>query len=68
MNTSKINTTSKRWLSPDDLFEEYGIGKSNQAKMRMRRKIPFCKVGRYIRYDRHEIDRWIESNKVEMAS
>jgi len=57
-----------RWLTPDELFKEYGFSKSNQDKLRMNRKIPFCKIGRYIRYDRLEIDKWIESNRVEMRA
>lgn len=57
-----------RWLSPDDLANEYGFSKSNQAKLRMDNKIPFSKVGRYIRYDRLEIDKWLEDNKVNMIA
>jgi len=61
----KINT---RWLTPDDLATEYGFSKSTQAKMRMRMskcQIPFCKISsKYIRYDRIEIDQWIEKHKV----
>ena len=26
---SKQSTSSKRWLTPDELFHEYGFGKSN---------------------------------------
>jgi len=59
-------TPLNRWLSPDNLFKEYGFSKSNQDKLRMKRKIPFCKIGRYIRYDRLEIDKWIENNRIDM--
>ena len=57
-------TPPKRWLNADDLFKEYGIGLSNQQKLRSGRKIPFIKIGRYVRYDRLEIDKWLESNKI----
>ncbi len=58
----------KRWLTPKELYEEYGFSKSNQAKLRMKRAIPYSKIGSYIRYDRHEIDKWIETNGVEVIA
>jgi len=60
--------STKRWLSPDDLADEYGFSKSTQSKMRMQSSnstIPFSKVGgKYIRYDRVAIDKWLEEHKV----
>jgi len=64
--TKETPTTQKRWLTPTDLFNEYGFSTSNQDKLRMKRKIPFHKIGRYVRYCRFEIDKFIENNKVEM--
>lgn len=59
---------TKRWLSPSDLEEEYGFSKSSQSKMRMQNSnstIPFSKVGgKYIRYDRVAIDKWLEEHCV----
>ena len=60
-------TVQKEWLTPDELFEEYKISKSTQGKFRMDRKIPFSKIGKYIRYSRTEINKWLESHKVEVA-
>lgn len=56
----------KRWLTPNDLEEELGFSKSNQAKMRMvcNATIPFSKIGKYVRYDRVEINRWLEEHKI----
>lgn len=60
---------AKRWLSPDDLQQEYGFSKSTQAKFRMQKNkstIPFSKIGgKYIRYDRALIDQWIEDHQVQ---
>lgn len=60
---------AKRWLSPDDLKQEYGFSKSTQAKMRMASSnstIPFSKInGKYIRYDRFLIDQWLEDHQVQ---
>jgi len=64
---NNTNTSKKEWLTPDELFEEFQISKSTQAKFRMDRKIPFSKIGKYIRYSRTEINKWLESHKVEVA-
>ena len=65
------NILQKRWLTPEDLKQEYGFSKSTQAKMRMASNsstLPFSKIGKYIRYDRHAIDRWLEEHQVQGCS
>lgn len=61
----------KRWLTPRELQIEYGFSTSTQAKMRMLSNdstIPFSKIGgKYIRYDRLEVDMWLEAHKVQGA-
>lgn len=57
----------KRWLEPDELEVYAGIKRKNQDKLRMMKKIPFSKIGRYVRYDRHQIDAWLEKHRVETA-
>lgn len=63
-----MSPTEKRWLSPDDLQEEFGFSKSTQAKMRMASSnstIPFSKIGaKYIRYDRNKINQWLEDHEL----
>ena len=57
----------KRWLEPSELEIIYGFSKSSQAKMRMLSSdsnIPFSKIGKYIRYDRVAIDKWLEEHQV----
>ena len=61
-------TLKKRWLNPEELDAEYGIRPSNQAKLRMQRKIPFSKIGGYVKYDRFEIDKWLESHSVQVVA
>lgn len=56
--------TKKEWLTPKELAQEFGFSKSNQAKLRMNKKIPFSKMGRYIRYSRSDINHWIELHKM----
>lgn len=68
-NIAQSLIIQKRWLSPDDLEQEYGFSKSTQAKMRMvsnSSSIPFSKIGgKYIRYDRLAIDAWLEAHQVQ---
>lgn len=67
---SRYASNQKRWMSPIDLELEYGFSKSTQAKMRMinsNSTIPFSKIGKYIRYDRVAIDKWLEDHKVQGA-
>ena len=59
--------TLTTWLTPTTMEEEYHMSRSTQSKYRMDRKIPFYKIGKYIKYKRTEIDAWIELNKVEVA-
>ena len=60
-------TINKQWLTPKELKEEFGFSESTQAKYRMNRKIPYSKIGKYVRYNRDEINQWLEDNKIEMV-
>jgi len=65
---AQYSKITKRWLSPDDLASEYGFSKSTQSKMRMQSNssnLPFSKVGKFVRYDRVAIDKWLEDHKVQ---
>jgi len=65
---SEAINTQKRWLSPAELEAEYKFSRSKQAKMRMASSssnIPFSKIGKYIRYDRYAIDKWLEAHQVQ---
>jgi hypothetical protein len=63
METTK-SVIQKRWLTPEDFFLEFDFSISRQAYLRMKRLIPYSKIGRYIRYDRIEIDKWFSDHKV----
>lgn len=55
----------KRWFTPKELEEEYGISQSTQAKYRMQKKIPFSKIGsKFIRYDYQKIEKWLENHEI----
>jgi len=64
----KYAKLAKRWLSPSELAEEFGISKSTQSKMRMQSSesnLPYSKVGKYVRYDRLAINKWLEDHKIQ---
>jgi len=67
----KGNTMKKQeyieWLTPQDLENQLGIKKSTQAKLRMKRLLPFSKFGKFIFYDRNEIDKYLMSHKIEVS-
>ncbi len=63
------NQNEKRWLDPSELEKEFHISKSAQAKMRMvssSSTLPYSKIGgKYIRYDRILINKWLEDHQVQ---
>lgn len=65
---SENNSQVKRWITPKELKEIHGFGLSTQAKLRMDKKIPFYKIGHFIKYEINEINEWIENNKVDMRA
>ena len=64
-----MTTQNKEWLNPQGVKKRYGFSVSTLAKWRMLNKnLKFSKMGKYIRYDVADIEAFIESNKVEVAS
>ncbi|MDR0762235.1 MAG: helix-turn-helix domain-containing protein [Campylobacteraceae bacterium] len=58
------NVINKEWLSPRELELLYGIKKATQAKYRMARKIPYSKIGQFIRYNKEAINQWLANHNV----
>lgn len=58
----------KRFLTPDELLSEYGFGLKWQAKWRSAKmgaaRLPFVKLGGYVRYDRIQIEKWILKHSI----
>jgi len=65
MTTKESN--KNRWLTIADVEREYGFSRTTQHKMRKEKIVPFSKIGDKqnspIRYDRLELDKWLEDNK-----
>jgi len=74
VSLKKVNYTSKdvelqgkRWLTPIELEELIGWSRSWQSKARMsssRVRLPHKKIGKFVIYDRYEIDAFIEEHTV----
>ena len=58
----------KRWLSPKEFEEEFGMSISTQEKKRSARLIPYSKFGGMIRYDRFKINALFEEHHIDVAS
>ena len=63
MNENEPQPPLKRWLTISDVEREYEFNNNSQKRMRRLKLIPFSKVGKQIRYDRVELDRWLEDNR-----
>ncbi len=56
------NNVKNEWFDPDTMESEFGIKKSTQAKLRMRKEIPYSKIGKkLIKYNRAKINDWLEA-------
>ena len=60
----KIHSTS-RWLTTSQAAAYLGCSKSTLEKDRVYRllNIPFTRLGRAIRYDQQDLDRYLEARK-----
>ena len=64
MSNDLRNESQPKWLDPKDLKKKCGFSTDRQATLRSEGKIPFYRIGRYIRYSSSEIDEWILSHRV----
>lgn len=64
--------TNNSWLTTYQLQDQYGISRTQQAKLRMRRNygdgatkypIPFVKIGKRILYLKADIEKWLLSQR-----
>ncbi len=59
------NVKKNEWLSPQDLFDEYGLKLNFQAKLRMKKNIPYSKIGaKVVMYSRTKIEAWLNAAEV----
>jgi len=56
----------KRYLSIEELSKYISAQKGTIYAWTHMRKIPYSKVGRILRFDKQEIDRWMKKKKVKV--
>jgi len=54
---------TERWLSVDEIAQHLGIKKDTVCKWVRKRKMPFHKVGRLLKFQVKEIDKWVKDGK-----
>ncbi len=59
-----MENLQKRWLTPQELAVEFNISITVQNRLRSAKTMPYSRVGRQVRYDRIEIDKWLEDHRV----
>jgi len=64
MSTNQTPPPLKRWLTIQDVETEYNFSNNTQKRMRRLKLLPFSKIGKKVRYDRLELDKMLEENKV----
>jgi len=60
----RANGKQSKYLTVEELCQLLKLKKSYIYDLTYRKKIPFIKIGRHLRFDLEEIQKWIENNKV----
>lgn len=58
------NKSVPEWLDPKGVLRVYGFSVSRQNFLRKEKGMPHHRLGKYIRYDRFEVDEWLSLYKV----
>ena len=51
-------------LDSQQIARMLGITERHVRRLVLERRIPFAKVGRFVRFDPHDIERWVQAAKV----
>ena len=51
-------------ISVEQLADELGVSVRYVRRIIAKRPIPYVKVGHLIRFERDEVDRWLQANRV----
>jgi excisionase family DNA binding protein len=60
-----LKVITKRLIGIEELSQYLDIPVSSLYFMRYQRRIPYVKIGRTLKFDKTEIDKWIEERKVK---
>jgi predicted DNA-binding transcriptional regulator AlpA len=64
MCNQHVHGFDQELIDPKECKTIYGFSTSRQAVLRSEGKLPFYRIGRYIRYSKAEINAWIQQHKV----
>jgi hypothetical protein len=64
---AKLREVEKIWLDTGQLCEYLSICESQSYQLR-KQGLPYCKVGKLVRYDKREVDRFIKRREVRERS
>lgn len=53
----------EKMLKPEQMAEMLNVARKTVVTMAREGRIPSIRVGRFYRFDREEIDRWIQKNR-----
>ncbi len=51
-------------LDVPGLAEQLGVTERFVRRLIAERRVPFCKIGKFVRFDPHEIEEWIDRQRV----
>lgn len=54
---------AERWVSIDEISEHLGVKKDTIYKWVARKKMPAHKVGRLLKFQIKEVDKWVRTGK-----
>ena len=54
---------TERWVSVEEISEHLGVKKDTVYKWVARKKMPAHKVGRLLKFQIKEVDRWVRAGK-----
>lgn len=58
----------KRFLGTDELSQYLNLSINTIRSWIWQKKIPYCKMGRLVRFDLKEIEVWLKEHKIEEMS
>ena len=59
---------AERWVSIDEIAEHMGVKKDTVYKWVARKKMPAHKVGRFLKFQIKEVDRWVRTGKAASSA
>jgi len=60
-----LETISKRFIGIEDLAIYLNVSTNTVRSWVWQRKIPYCKIGRLVKFDLKEIENWLKDKRVE---